>query len=87
MGGGRVLEEIRVHFGDALDRAEGGAQMRLHRGLGVVAFADGHVESHKWVDPRTCISLSGSQTYLPHGVSSPGNKDLIWLGARATMRP
>ena len=59
----------------------------LHRGLGVVAFADGHVESHKWVDPRTCISLSGSQTYLPHGVSSPGNKDLIWLGARATMRP
>ena len=56
----------------------------LHRGLGVISFADGHVESHKWVDPRTRKSLPAGQQYIAHDDPSPGNLDLVWLGQRTT---
>jgi prepilin-type N-terminal cleavage/methylation domain-containing protein len=55
----------------------------LHRGLGVVAFADNHVESHKWLDPRTRKFLYGSPN---HGDPSPNNRDLVWLGERTTIK-
>jgi prepilin-type N-terminal cleavage/methylation domain-containing protein/prepilin-type processing-associated H-X9-DG protein len=58
----------------------------LHGGLGVVSFADGHVESHKWLDPRTRKGLPGGQDYIHHGDSSPNNQDLQWIGARTTSR-
>jgi prepilin-type processing-associated H-X9-DG protein len=54
-----------------------------HRQRGVLAFADGHVEAHRWVDPRTMAHLS-SGTYLPHYVLSPNNQDLSWIAARTT---
>ncbi len=56
----------------------------LHRGLGVVAFADSHVESHKWVDPRTRKSTPGSRDYISHNDPSPNNRDLIWLRLQTT---
>ena len=56
----------------------------LHRQRGMLAFADGHVEAHRWLDPRTRISLPGNGKYIAHGTASPNNPDLIWLGARTT---
>lgn len=58
----------------------------LHRGLGVLAFADSHVEGHKWVDPRTVKSLTGSEIYIPHNIASPNNNDLRWIADRTTTR-
>jgi len=58
----------------------------LHSGLGVVSFADGHVESHKWLDPRTRKGLPTGQQYIPHYDPSPNNQDLRWLAERATSR-
>jgi prepilin-type N-terminal cleavage/methylation domain-containing protein len=58
----------------------------LHRNLGVLAFADSHVESHKWVDPRTRASLAAGANRIQHNESSPGNRDLTWLRERTTVR-
>jgi prepilin-type N-terminal cleavage/methylation domain-containing protein/prepilin-type processing-associated H-X9-DG protein len=56
----------------------------LHRQRGVVAFADGHVELHRWVDARTMLQLAGGAAYIPHNVSSPNNVDLNWIADRTT---
>jgi len=57
-----------------------------HRGIGVVAFADTHVESHKWVDPRTRRGLPNGSQYIPHHEASPNNKDLLWIRERTTSK-
>ena len=56
----------------------------FHKGLGVIAFADNHVEGHKWRDPRTDKGLPSGQQYIPHNDPSPNNQDLRWLGERTT---
>jgi prepilin-type N-terminal cleavage/methylation domain-containing protein/prepilin-type processing-associated H-X9-DG protein len=56
----------------------------LHQGLGVVSFADGHVESHNWRDPRTRIGIAPGQEYIPHYNPSPGNQDLLWITEHTT---
>ena len=58
----------------------------LHGGLGVVSFADSHVESHKWLDARTRIGLPSGQQFIPHNDPSPNNQDLRWIGDRTTSR-
>lgn len=58
----------------------------LHRGLGVISFADNHVEGHKWVDPRTGRGLQAREQYISHRTASPNNPDLRWLGEHATSR-
>jgi hypothetical protein len=58
----------------------------LHGGLGVVSFGDNHVESHRWLDRRTCIGLPAGQQYIPHGQPSPNNQDLRWIGQRTTSQ-
>jgi prepilin-type N-terminal cleavage/methylation domain-containing protein/prepilin-type processing-associated H-X9-DG protein len=58
----------------------------LHRRQGVVSYADGHVESHKWLDPRTMVSAPAGDQFIPHGVYSPNNKDLLWITQRTTSR-
>jgi prepilin-type N-terminal cleavage/methylation domain-containing protein len=58
----------------------------LHRNLGVLSFADSHVECHKWLDPRTRRGLVTGQTYISHYDPSPNNKDLRWLGDHTTSR-
>ena len=55
----------------------------LHRQRGVLVFADGHVDVHHWLDPRTMVHL-GSGTYIVHGTSANNNQDLAWLCARTT---
>jgi prepilin-type N-terminal cleavage/methylation domain-containing protein/prepilin-type processing-associated H-X9-DG protein len=49
------------------------------------SFADGHSEIRKWVDPRTVPVLKKNQS-LPLNVSSPNNRDVLWLQDRATRR-
>ncbi|MBI3414587.1 MAG: prepilin-type N-terminal cleavage/methylation domain-containing protein [Verrucomicrobia bacterium] len=60
-----------------------------HNRAGNLQFADGHVESHRWLDPRTMPPM-GSLRPISEGGSnstrSPGNKDLLWLLERATAR-
>jgi len=57
----------------------------LHRGAGVVSFSDGHVESHKWLDPRTRKTVPDGQV-IGHNDSSPNNLDLKWIRARSTAK-
>jgi prepilin-type N-terminal cleavage/methylation domain-containing protein/prepilin-type processing-associated H-X9-DG protein len=56
-----------------------------HDSQGVVSFADGHVESHKWVDPRTFVS-SLDYHFGPFGHNHPSanNPDMLWLERHAT---
>ena len=58
----------------------------LHSGLGVISFADGHVESHKWLDARTRKGLPTGQQYITHYDPSPNNQDLRWIGDKTTSR-
>jgi len=50
---------------------------------GIVAFADGHVERHKWRDPRTVTAFSTS--YHSHYEASAGNQDLQWIRSHTTV--
>jgi prepilin-type N-terminal cleavage/methylation domain-containing protein len=58
----------------------------LHRGSGVVSFADSHVEMRKWRDVRTRKNLAGSATRISHDDPSPNNLDLRWLRDRTTAK-
>jgi prepilin-type N-terminal cleavage/methylation domain-containing protein/prepilin-type processing-associated H-X9-DG protein len=55
-----------------------------HNRGGVLAFADGHVENHRWTDPRTFRSAAVGQK-IGHNVFSPQNADLRWIRDRTTM--
>ena len=58
----------------------------LHRQRGVLAFADSHVEAHRWLDPRTRVHLADGSASIPHGTSAPNSPDLVWLSERTTSR-
>lgn len=51
----------------------------LHQKGANLAFADGHVEGHRWKDART---LKAPRDDAP----MPGNEDLLWLQTHATWR-
>lgn len=54
-----------------------------HNRGGVVSFADGHVERHRWMDGRTIAAYSPD--YHRHNDPSPRNQDLVWLRERTTV--
>ncbi|MCF7765131.1 MAG: type II secretion system GspH family protein [Verrucomicrobia bacterium] len=56
-----------------------------HNGAAGFSFVDGHAEVHKWVDARTQppILYTGA---LKLNVSSPGNRDAMWLSERTTQK-
>jgi prepilin-type N-terminal cleavage/methylation domain-containing protein/prepilin-type processing-associated H-X9-DG protein len=54
-----------------------------HNNGGVVAFADAHVEHHRWRDARTLRAYSAD--YHHHDDPSPGNADVAWLRDRTTL--
>ncbi len=58
----------------------------LHSELGVIGFADGHIESHRWLDPRTWKNLPRGSQHIPHNDPSPKNRDLQWIRDRTTAR-
>ncbi len=58
----------------------------LHKGSGVLSFADSHVESHRWLDARTRKGLGNGQQKLAHNDPSPNNQDLRWIRDHTTIR-
>lgn len=42
------------------------------------AFADGHSEIHRWLDPRTY------NPKLPLNQPTPNNRDVLWMQERST---
>ncbi|MBI3415466.1 MAG: type II secretion system protein [Verrucomicrobia bacterium] len=54
-----------------------------HNGSCGVSFADGHAETHKWLDPRTRLPIKGvaGLNVLP----SPRNLDMLWMSQRASV--
>lgn len=59
-----------------------------HNNSGTVAFADGHVESHKWVDPDTIREArdGGFGDGAHFTFVNPANRDLTWLENHASIR-
>jgi prepilin-type N-terminal cleavage/methylation domain-containing protein/prepilin-type processing-associated H-X9-DG protein len=53
-----------------------------HNNGGVVSFADGHAEWHRWHDPRTLSPAS--LDYHAHDDYMPYNADIEWLKYHAT---
>lgn len=50
-----------------------------HNNAGGFAFADGHSEIHKWVDPRTKV-----KNHNPARLSVSGSQDWLWLAQRTS---
>jgi prepilin-type N-terminal cleavage/methylation domain-containing protein len=55
-----------------------------HNRSGVNTFADGHAESHKWLDARTFNARLTD--YHNHDDPSPNNVDILYLQERTTRR-
>jgi prepilin-type N-terminal cleavage/methylation domain-containing protein len=53
-----------------------------HHRRAVVAYADSHVDPHRWQDPRTLEPKSAA--FHEHRDSSPNNLDMVWLQQRAS---
>lgn len=56
-----------------------------HNHAGGLSFADGHSEIRRWVDDRTTPPLVKGGL-IPDILSSPDNKDVIWLQERCTRK-
>jgi len=54
-----------------------------HNNGGVVSFADGHAEWHRWTDPRTLSPTSIN--FHRHSDPSPNNADIDWLQEHTTI--
>jgi prepilin-type N-terminal cleavage/methylation domain-containing protein/prepilin-type processing-associated H-X9-DG protein len=54
-----------------------------HNRGGVISFIDGHVERHRWADPRTLAARS--LDYHAHHDASPRNSDLVWLRQHSSV--
>jgi prepilin-type processing-associated H-X9-DG protein len=55
-----------------------------HGGSGSVSFADGHVETHRWLDPRTRPPVVAG--IVMHGTPCAGSVDMAWIRARTTLK-
>ena len=53
-----------------------------HNGGSNLGFADGHAETHIWLDARTKPPIRGTPLQL--GVYSPNNVDVQWLSSRTS---
>ncbi|MSU33613.1 MAG: type II secretion system protein [Pedosphaera sp.] len=55
-----------------------------HNRGGVISFTDGHVEAHRWFDPKTFRSATLGQR-IDHNLSAPKSRDLMWIQDRTTV--
>ncbi len=55
-----------------------------HNGAGGLSFADGHSETHKWLDARTRPRIHFTNNVS--NVATPNNPDSDWLAARVSSR-
>jgi prepilin-type processing-associated H-X9-DG protein len=56
-----------------------------HGKSATISFADSHVESHRWLNPRT-YDPPKSLDWHGHDYSSPNNPDLLWIQQHATAK-
>jgi prepilin-type N-terminal cleavage/methylation domain-containing protein/prepilin-type processing-associated H-X9-DG protein len=49
------------------------------------AFADGHSEIHKWLDPRTTPPVKKGST-IPLNVPHPNSRDVFWMQDHSTRK-
>ena len=70
---------------NSFDRAQPGKWMLRdkpavsHRGGAVIVYADGHVATKRWVDPRT-------RSAPRNDAIMPGNPDVLWLNDHSAQR-
>jgi prepilin-type processing-associated H-X9-DG protein len=57
-----------------------------HRGAAHLAFADGHVEKHKWVCGSTKPPARPDAAKLPFAVPEDEHDDFAWLMARTSIK-
>jgi prepilin-type N-terminal cleavage/methylation domain-containing protein/prepilin-type processing-associated H-X9-DG protein len=57
-----------------------------HNRSGVVSFCDGHVETHRWVDPRTRPHVPPNGI-VAHSTGANNSADLAWIRERTTVKP
>ena len=50
-----------------------------HGGRCSFSFADGHVESKKWIDPRTTVEPRRQKWGYGYAIAMPGNPDIGWV--------
>ncbi|MGA1238076.1 MAG: prepilin-type N-terminal cleavage/methylation domain-containing protein [Limisphaerales bacterium] len=55
-----------------------------HNGACGFSFADGHSEIRKWVDSRT-IAPAKYNNQLSLNVSTPNNRDVLWMSERSSI--
>jgi len=72
--------------GAGLTSGSGSCPGSLHNGSATISFADGHVELHRWLDPRTKPPVTYSQR-LGFDFASSGNPDVRWLQERTQFEP
>ena len=55
-----------------------------HNRGGVVSFADGHAEAHRWSDAKTFRNATLGQR-IDHNLPAPKSRDLKWIQERTTV--
>jgi len=81
---------FRVNMQGVADDGTGGTYVwndypaNNHGGSGVLAYADGHVASHKWVD--AAIISNPVKYSKTTALAAQNNSDLIWLRQQTTSR-
>ena len=55
-----------------------------HNGSGRVSFADGHVETHRWLEPTTLVPLGRAH---PGSHTTATDRDVKWLQDHCTYLP
>jgi prepilin-type N-terminal cleavage/methylation domain-containing protein/prepilin-type processing-associated H-X9-DG protein len=75
------------YFGVEMDKSGfGNWPGSNHAGAGNFSFADGHVESHRWHDPRTIPPIKpGRYVWNDYPTDQPNNPDIQWLQQRTTV--
>jgi prepilin-type N-terminal cleavage/methylation domain-containing protein/prepilin-type processing-associated H-X9-DG protein len=69
-----------VNIGSQLTMGQVNIPADYHNGCSSVSFADGHVESHKWLDPRT-----ETRPFQPN-LSLVNDPDIAWLQEHCCSR-
>ena len=57
-----------------------------HNNAGGFSFADGHAETHKWLDPRTRPPLVKGVAGARNNIPCPNSADVYWLQDHSTRR-
>ena len=72
-----------VHLPGSIDSSFFHLPATHHSHGGVVSFADGHAEGHRWFDPNTFRKATLGQR-IDHSLTAPNSRDLAWIQERTS---